>query len=74
MNPTDKEINVLVTTLTSFVRDVVTTNVAEAKQRNMVKIDDSEIRKIVSIIGSSIDQAVSRAHPQIEATKKALRG
>lgn len=74
MNPTDKEINFLITTLSSFVKDVVTSNVAEAKQRNMVKIDDAEVRKLISIIGSSVDQAVSRANPQIEATKKNLRG
>ena len=73
MNTTDKEINNLVTTLSSFVRDVVTTNVAEATQRKLLKIDDSEVRKIVSIIGSSIDQAISRANPQIEATKRTLR-
>ena len=74
MNPTDKEINFLITTLSSFVKDVVTSNVAEAKQRNIVKIDDAEVRKLISIIGSSVDQAVSRANPQIEATKKNLRG
>lgn len=74
MKTVDKEINSLVVTISSFIRDVVTTNVAEAKQRNMVKVDDAEIRKLVSIISSSVDQAVSKAHPQIEATKRTLRG
>jgi hypothetical protein len=51
----------------------VTTNVAEAKQKGMVKIDDAELRKVISIAASSIEQAVSKAHGQIEGTKRALR-
>jgi hypothetical protein len=70
---TDKEVNNLVVTLSSFIRDVVTTNVAEAKQKGLVKIDDAEIRKVISITASSIEQALSKAHGQIEGTKKALR-
>lgn len=69
----DKEVNNLVVTLSSFIRDVVTTNVAEAKQRGLIKIDEAEIRKVISIASSSIEQAVSKAHNQIEGTKKALR-
>lgn len=70
---TDKEVNNLVVTLTSFIKDVVTNNVAEAKQRGLVKVDDAEIRKVISIAASSIDQALTKAHTQIEGTKKALR-
>jgi len=69
----DKEVNNLVVTLSSFIRDVVTTNVAEAKQKGLIKIDDSEVRKVISITASSIEQALSKAHGQIEGTKKALR-
>lgn len=69
----DKEVNNLVVTLTSFIRDVVTTNVAEAKQKGLIKIDDAEVRKVISITASSIEQALSKAHGQIEGTKKALR-
>jgi hypothetical protein len=64
----DREINNLVVTLTSFIR-----NVAEAKQKGMVKVDDAELRKVLSIAASSIEQAVSKAHGQIEGTKRALR-
>jgi hypothetical protein len=70
---TDKEVNTLVVTLTSFIKDVVTNNVAEAKQRGLVAVDDAELRKLISIASSSIDQALSKAHTQIEGTKKALR-
>ena len=69
----DREINNLVVTLSSFIRDVVTTNVAEAKHKGMVKIDDAELRKVISIAASSIEQAVSKAHGQIEGTKRSLR-
>jgi|LakMenEpi03Aug12_release.lakeMendotaPanAssembly.Ray.scaffolds.fasta_scaffold516921_1 hypothetical protein len=69
----DKEVNNLVVTLSSFIRDVVTTNVAEAKQKGLIKIDDSEVRKVISITASSIEQALSKAHGQIEGTKRALR-
>jgi hypothetical protein len=69
----DREINNLVVTLSSFIRDVVTTNVAEAKQKGLVKVDDSELRKVISIAASSIEQAVSKAHGQIEGTKRVLR-
>ncbi len=69
----DKEVNNLVVTLSSFIRDVVTTNVAEAKQKGLIKIDDAEVRKVISITASSIEQALSKAHGQIEGTKKALR-
>jgi hypothetical protein len=69
----DKEVNNLVVTLSSFIRDVVTTNVAEAKQKGIIKIDDAEVRKVISITASSIEQALSKAHGQIEGTKKALR-
>ncbi len=69
----DRAINDLVVTLSSFIRDVVTANVAEAKQRGIVKVDDSEIRKVLSITASSIEQAVAQAHGQIEGTKRALR-
>ena len=73
MTDTDKEINNLVVTLSSFIRDVVTTNIAEARQKGMIKADDSELRKVISVAASSIEQAVSKAHPQIEGTKKSLR-
>lgn len=73
MSDADKEINVLVSTLTSFIKDVVTTNIAEAKQRGLIKVDDSETRKILSIASSSIEQALSKAHTQIEKTKQTLR-
>jgi hypothetical protein len=73
MTDTDKEVNNLVVTLSSFIRDVVTTNIAEAKQRGLVKIDDAEARKLISIASSSIEQAVSKAHSQIERTKKSLK-
>lgn len=73
MNSVDKEINSLVTTLTSFIKDVAVTNVGEAKQKGLIKVEDAEVRKIMSIIGSSVDQALSRAYVQIEATKKTLR-
>lgn len=73
MSNADKEINNLVVTLTSFIRDVVTTNIAEAKQRGIVKIDDAEARKLISIASSSIEQAVSKAHNQIEKTKQVLK-
>ena len=69
----DKEVNNLVVTLSSFIRDVVTTNVAEAKQRGLINIDDAEVRKVISITSSSIEQAVSKANGQIEGTKRALR-
>jgi hypothetical protein len=69
----DREINNLVVTLSSFIRDVVTTNVAEAKQKGLVRVDDGELRKVISIAASSIEQAVSKAHGQIEGTKRALR-
>lgn len=73
MSDADKEINILVSTLTSFIKDVVTTNIAEAKQRGLVKIDDNEARKLISIASSSIEQAISKAHNQIEKTKQTLR-
>lgn len=73
MTDTDKEVNNLVVTLSSFIRDVVTTNIAEAKQLGLVKIDDAEARKLISITSSSIEQAVSKAHSQIERTKKSLK-
>lgn len=73
MHDTDREINNLVVTLSSFIRDVVTTNIAEAKQRGLIKIDDVEARKLISIASSSIEQAVSKAHSQIERTKKSLK-
>ena len=66
-------VNNLVVTLSSFIRDVVTTNVAEAKQKGLIKIDDAEVRKVISITASSIEQALTKAHGQIEGTKKALR-
>jgi len=73
MADSDKEVNNLVVTLSSFIRDVVTNNIAEAKQRGLVKIDDAEARKLISITASSIEQAVSKAHSQIERTKKSLK-
>lgn len=73
MSSSDKEINNLVVTLSSFIRDVVTTNIAEAKQRGIIKIDDAEARKLISITSSSIEQAVSKAYSQIEKTKQVLR-
>jgi hypothetical protein len=73
LTDTDREVNNLVVTLSSFIKDVVTTNVAEAKQKGLVRTDDNEIRKIISIASSSIEQALSKAHPQIEVTKKVLR-
>lgn len=73
MSNTDKEINNLVVTLTSFIKDVVTTNIAEAKQKGMLKLDDSEARKVISIASSSIEQALSRAHSQIERTKQSIK-
>lgn len=73
MASSDKEINNLVVTLSSFIRDVVTVNIAEAKQKGIIKIDDAEARKVISIASASIEQAVSRAHNQIEKTKQVLR-
>lgn len=73
MADSDKEVNNLVVTLSSFIKDVVTTNIAEAKLKGLVKIDDAEARKIISIASSSIEQAVSKAHTQIERTKKSLK-
>ena len=73
MSSSDKEINNLVVTLSSFIRDVVTVNIAEAKQRGIIKIDDAEARKLISITSSSIEQAVSKAYSQIEKTKQVLR-
>jgi hypothetical protein len=73
MHDTDREINNLVVTLSSFITDVVTTNIAEAKQRGLIKIDDVEARKLISIASASIEQAVSKAHSQIESTKKSLK-
>ncbi len=73
MSSSDKEINNLVVTLSSFIRDVVTVNIAEAKQKGIIKIDDAEARKLISITSSSIEQAVSKAHNQIEKTKQVLR-
>lgn len=73
MSSSDKEINNLVVTLSSFIRDVVTVNIAEAKQKGIIKIDDAEARKLISITSSSIEQAVSKAYSQIEKTKQVLR-
>lgn len=73
MHDTDREINNLVVTLSSFITDVVTTNIAEAKQRGLIKISDVEARKLISIASASIEQAVSKAHSQIESTKKSLK-
>lgn len=73
MSNADREINNLVITLTSFIRDVVTTNIAEAKQKGLVKLDDAEARKLISITASSIEQAVSKAYSQIERTKQTLK-
>ena len=73
MSNADREINNLVTTLTTFIKDVVTMNIAEAKQKGLVKIDDVETRKVISIASSSIEQAVSKAYNQIEKTKQTLK-
>lgn len=73
MSNADREINNLVATLSSFIKDVVTMNIAEAKQKGLVKIDDVETRKVISIASSSIEQAVSKAYNQIEKTKQTLK-
>jgi len=73
MSNPDKEINNLVVTLSSFIRDVVTINIAEAKQKGIIKLDDAEARKVISIASSSIEQAVSKAYNQIEKTKQTLK-
>jgi len=73
MSNPDKEINNLVVTLSSFIRDVVTINIAEAKQKGIIKLDDAEARKVISIASASIEQAVSKAYNQIEKTKQTLK-
>lgn len=73
MSNADREINNLVATLSTFIKDVVTMNIAEAKQKGLVKIDDVETRKVISIASSSIEQAVSKAYNQIEKTKQTLK-
>ena len=49
MSSSDKEINNLVVTLSSFIRDVVTVNIAEAKQKGIIKIDaENSVRTCTS--------------------------
>jgi len=62
-----------VSTVISFIKEKLRSDIVEAVNRNMIKIDKNEIQKTCNIIDASIEASFSKSADEIIRVAKNLK-